>query len=228
MAQTKNKGIQVNFDKDVVTLNVNDTVVKIAPNGKVVVDTAGVDVHVKEFAAAASGVFNAVSAYGARVELTKNNDLVVYTDGDVTILEPVYGIGEKARDGWRYAGVSETTGRAMFAAPEDFGYGLKTNNKYSAIRGIREMDEQGTKNIRLPSPQELQQIFNNKAVIGRFDELKNSNVYCHYYLADSSDGIKMQNFNDGSLFDSNNKESVPYSLHGKLSQGYCRVRLVRG
>ncbi len=71
-------------------------------------------------------------------------------------------IGDADKDGWIYAGISPSTGTALFVAPEDTGE-VKWKG---AVKAAESAEKQGCTNARLPSCDELKQMFNNRARIG--------------------------------------------------------------
>ena len=69
-------------------------------------------------------------------------------------------VGDRATDGWVYAGVSVDTGKPMFVAPADAGE-MNWNDATQAANAL---------GARLPSKGELAQVFNSQSKIGGFKE----------------------------------------------------------
>jgi hypothetical protein len=74
-------------------------------------------------------------------------------------------IGTEMPDGTIYAGISPDTKKPMYTTPEDASLkmGFETAAEYAA-----KLDAHGHKKWRLPSKEELNVLFNNRAAIGGF------------------------------------------------------------
>ena len=95
--------------------------------------------------------------------------------------EVVLKIGDKTDDGWIYAGESPDTHKSFYVAPKD-DY---KSNWFDAVDQAKYL-QKWTKGIRLPTKNELNQIFNNKAKIGGFDASGEDGAGWYW----SSDSIK--------------------------------------
>lgn len=164
--------------------------------------------------------FNSVSAYGVKIEPMPDGSLIVYSNGAVItksapVNDPVipvatYRIGDCAPDGWKYCGISQDTQKPLFVAPQD----AARTDWYAAIQGARALQQAGKTDCRLPSSNELNQIFNHRAKIGGFND---SIANAAYVTAteNSYNSVKDQRFSDG--------------LQGSSYKEYyaCFVRYVR-
>jgi hypothetical protein len=106
-------------------------------------------------------------------------------------------VGEKAEDGWIYAGISPDTNTPMFVAPADSA----AATWQAAVDEANTLCKQGKKDARLPSDRELQMIFNERAKLGAFIET-DSYPADHYWSSTPNDvrGQKVvRRFNDGAL-----------------------------
>jgi hypothetical protein len=74
--------------------------------------------------------------------------------------------GDKMPDGTIYAGVSPRTGKAMYATPADapLTYTFNEAHKYA-----KKLDAHGHRDWRVPTIDELNVLFNNRAAIGGFN-----------------------------------------------------------
>ena len=111
-------------------------------------------------------------------------------------VKPAPEIGEVMEDGTVYAGISPDTNKPMFARPADewrmdFNQAAQRAGKLSAETG---------KSYRIPSGNELNVLFNNRAAIGGF---KNglSEPSCWYWSSTSISGCfayrMVQQFSNG-------------------------------
>ena|SRR5579862_4418643 len=120
--------------------------------------------------------------------------------------------GDKMPDGTIYAGVSPDTSKPMYATPADAPLTMEFNQ---ATAYAAKLDANGHDDWRVPTKNELNVLFNNRAAIGRFD-ISGSYPAGWYWSATPGDwwGAWCQRLSDG-LQDYN-------SLGGRLS-----VRCVR-
>jgi hypothetical protein len=74
-------------------------------------------------------------------------------------------IGDRMPDGTVFAGISPDTGRPMYATPENATLAMKWNRamEYASVLG-----DHGRRDWRVPSENELNVLFNNRAAIGGF------------------------------------------------------------
>lgn len=104
-------------------------------------------------------------------------------------------VGDKAADGWIYAGESPDTHKPMYVAPRDViasCYWDEANQMADAVA------KQTGKEVRLPTKGELKQMFDNKAKIGGFNEtgfLVGGTYWSSSEEAD--DKVVTQSFSDG-------------------------------
>jgi hypothetical protein len=113
---------------------------------------------------------------------------------------PVLKIGDFDKDGWRYGGISKTTGKPMWVAPKDAGR-MTLRRAFKAAARLR---KEGKHEARVPSAAEVDQIRRNLAAIGGFDitsaepYLSSSVRTVHKYLKDKTHTIvDCQRFNNG-------------------------------
>jgi hypothetical protein len=141
-------------------------------------------------------------------------------------------IGDKAADGWIYAGISPDTGKPMYAAPEDAGV-MSLKDGFKAAKALQ---QQGKAEARVPSIEELKQLFNNRAAIGGFQKKAPGAAQSTYTYRSTSKSkrFQMKDFVDTLVF----SENCPgeHSTHVKGGDGHVdfqgkyakyNVRLVR-
>jgi len=150
------------------------TVISLGNNfGKAVVEGAGIKVELD------SDGHVTVYQNGEAIYANNNNNGEVnapadarpaigdcYPDlDDTTVAEPE--IGELVESKGVYAGISPDTSEAMYVTPQDASGTLKweTAMKYAA-----DLDANGHKDWRLPTKDELNILFENRAAIGGFNE----------------------------------------------------------
>ncbi len=126
---------------------------------------------------------------GGDLIVKTNGNAVVYTNGDVKVRPAANDSGEatfeepkpgnKMDDGTIYAGISPDTGRPMFAQAHDAFYAsfqaepTVTLNYQAAQRfvmGLNKGNDCGHNDWRMPTKNELNVLFNNRAAIGGFSE----------------------------------------------------------
>jgi hypothetical protein len=106
--------------------------------------------------------------------------------------------GDTMPDGTIFAGISPDTGKEMFATPADapLSYTFNEAQKYA-----EELDAHGHQDWRVPTKDELNVLFNNRA-IGGFKETDSPPA--GYYWSSSETkkkwGAWVQRFNTGSQF----------------------------
>ena len=206
--KTKNK-IQVSGEEGgPVEVTINGVkVAEISPAGNVLAFTDNVELAkpgaVAEEAVKAEGGSvninegrNTVSAYGAAARVAADGRLTVFTHGILTI-KPVLEIGDKAEDGWICAGNSPDTGKPMFVAPAD----ADMMSWWKSRKAARALQEQGKVEARLPSKNELKQIFSNRAKIGKFS-LSQGFLSTAWYWSSTPNFTRLRakvlSFSDGS------------------------------
>ncbi len=192
LTKTEAKGIQVKLDAALGTVVLNDIMAEISPRGDVLVFTdSGVETKPAADETGAPDTennpisigndFNSVAVYGAKLEVTPDGGLSVSTKGIVKIRPASEAlIGTAADDGWVYAGISPDTNKPMYVMPEDAGAKMTWDQAMKTIKSLR---KQGKTDVRLPSEGELEQMFNNKAKIGGFNE---TGVYPSSYYKSST------------------------------------------
>jgi hypothetical protein len=119
-----------------------------------------------------------IKVNGVRVEVSPYGCVLAYKDVPITVLCPVANtdskeaagpepeIGDTMPDGTIYAGLSPDTGKAMFATPADapLSYTFNEARKYAKV-----LDAHGHQDWRVPTVDELNVLFNNRAAIGGFN-----------------------------------------------------------
>ena len=117
---------------------------------------------------------------------------------DVT-REELKTLGEKMLDGTIYAGMSPETHKPMYATPADASLTMSFNDarKYAA-----KLDAHGHRDWRVPTKNELNALFNNRAAIGGFN-LTGSADGGIYWSSSQSFGVNSwgQAFRDGEQID---------------------------
>jgi hypothetical protein len=158
----------------------------------------------------------AVKANGVRVEIHTDGSVVAYTKSDVDAFtngavhvhpavnedsEPAAKTepkpGDRMADGTVYAGVSQDTGKAMYATPADapLTYTFNQAQKYAA-----KLDAHGHQDWRVPTKGELNVLFQNRAAIGGFD-ISGSNPAGWYWSSSQDDYSAWgQRFSDGHQY----------------------------
>jgi hypothetical protein len=128
-----------------------------------------------------------VSVNGTRVDIHTDGSILAYTHSDVDaytsgsvkahpavnddanpaeLVKSAPKIGDTMPDGTIFAGVSPDTGKAMFATAADapLSYTFNEARKYA-----KDLDAHGHQDWRVPTKDELNVLFNNRAAIGGFD-----------------------------------------------------------
>lgn len=110
--------------------------------------------------------------------------------------EPSDKCGTVMPDGTIYAGVSPDTGKAFYAAAQD-GPGLMSWRR--AQDYASQSNAHGRGDWRLPTPGELDVMFNNRAAIGNFDGAGPFHVEWYWSSSESnSNNAWFQKFSDGN------------------------------
>jgi hypothetical protein len=117
-------------------------------------------------------------------------------------------IGDQMPDGTLYAGVSPDTGKAMYATPADapLAYAFNEARQYA-----EKLDACGHQDWRVPTKDELNVLFNNRAAIGRFNVTGLYPAGWYWSSSQNSEwGASCQLFSDGDRGDyyKNNHLSV--------------------
>lgn len=218
-AQGAKKDIQISVGTDLSTVVIGGTKVEVASDGKKVTAYTNEGFETKAAPAsgetAAKGVqisineeFNAVVLNGVTIEQAADGHLVISAPGGtvITKLAPANDTAKSAvpkigdvmpaghkNAGWVYAGVSKTNNEPFYAAAEDSGV-----FKWSAA-----MKFAAQKNARVPSDEELNQLFEAKdegALKGTFNVSGSDpgGWYCSSTQdPDLEDFTWIQYFNDG-------------------------------
>jgi hypothetical protein len=107
-------------------------------------------------------------------------------------------IGEKMPDSTLYASISPDTGRAMHAMPIDAPLTLTFNEAQKYAQCVSAQKTYGHDDWRLPTKNELNVLFNNRAAIGGFN-VSGSDRAGWYWSSSSSHkwGAWGQRFKDG-------------------------------
>lgn len=160
-----------------------------------------------------------IERFGAKVEIHPGGHVVVRTKGNVETVRPDAAagltpaappapapasstptetpvIGQRMRDGSVYAGVSPDTGEPMFTTPNDSRLCGSWND---AMDYAARSKAHGHKDWRVPTENELHQLFKHRADIGNFDET--GDIGRGWYWSSSQGGINnawMQRFRHGN------------------------------
>jgi hypothetical protein len=208
-AENIRTSIQTSIEEGLSRITLNGTKIDITPDGNSVVYTQGMvqtkpavnDAFMNEPLHIGKD-FNSVSAYGVKIESMTDGSLIVYTNGavitkpvpvsDPVIPVAVYQIGDCAPDGWKYCGISEDTQKPLFVAPQD----AERTDWYEATRGAEALQQAGKTDCRLPSSNELNQIFNHRAKIGGFNDSIANAAYVSS-TENSHNSVQDQRMSDG-------------------------------
>jgi hypothetical protein len=208
-AENSRASIQTSIEEGLSRITLNGTKIDITPDGNSIVYTQGT-VQTKpavndasiDTALYISRDFNSVSAYGVKIEPMPDGSLIVYSNGAVItksapVNDPVisvaaYRIGDCAPDGWKYCGISADTQKPLFVAPQD----AERTDWYQATRGAETLQQAGKTDCRLPSSNELNQIFNHRAKIGGFNDTIANAAYVSS-SENSYNSVKDQRMSDG-------------------------------
>ncbi len=156
---------------------------------------------------------------GVRVEIHNDGSILAYTNGTVKVC-PVANddgngrspaepkIGDKMLDGTIFAGISPETNKPMYATPADALLTMEFNH---ATDYAAKLDAHGHRDWRVPTKNELNILFNNRAAIGGFN-VSGSNPAGWYWSATPYYlwYAWCQRFSDGLQHDTNkaNRSSV--------------------
>jgi hypothetical protein len=148
--------------------------------------------------------FGAVVVQGdkIRVEISPEGHINVRTPGRVTISSATQSasaeapkVGAEMPDGSIYAGWSPDTGKPMFATPKDAPMHCKFNQ--AADYGVK-LDAHGRQDWRLPTKDELNVLFENRAAIGGFDTTGSYPTGRYWSSSRTGNYAWVQHFSDGS------------------------------
>jgi hypothetical protein len=107
-------------------------------------------------------------------------------------------IGDKMPAGTVYAGISPETGKSMYATPADAPLTMKFNAAKDYPQGLNAQKAHGHEDWQVPTKNELNVLFNNRAAIGGFD--MSGSDPSRWYWSSSSFNIWLawgQRFSDG-------------------------------
>jgi hypothetical protein len=105
-------------------------------------------------------------------------------------------VGDKMPDGTIYAGISPDTDKPMYATPADATLTMKFND---AQEYADKLDAHGHKDWRVPTEDELNVLFNNRAAIGGFDLSGSYPAGWYWSALPGNDWLAWgQSFSDGS------------------------------
>jgi hypothetical protein len=154
----------------------------------------------------------AVSVNGVRIEVRTDGSVLAYTKGGVDAYtngpirahpaandevksEAAPEIGDKVYDGTVFAGTSPDTGKAMYATPADakLTYTFNRAKDYAAT-----LDANGHQDWRVPTKNELNVLFQNRAAIGGFNETGSYPAGWYWSSSPLDNGGWAQRFSDGS------------------------------
>jgi hypothetical protein len=80
-----------------------------------------------------------------------------------------FSAGHEMPDGTIYAGISPDAGKAMYAAPADAYLTMTFNDAKEYAQGLNTQKAHGHDDWHVPTKNELNVLFNNRAAIGGFD-----------------------------------------------------------
>jgi len=155
----------------------------------------------------------AVTVNGVRVEVHTDGSILAYTNRSVDAytngpvqVHPAANddakakaapqVGDKIPDGTIYAGISPDTGKAMYATSKDAPLTMKWK---AAMEYAAKLDAHGHDDWRVPTKNELNVLFNNRAAIGGFDISGSVPAGWYWSSTQTNDLIAWgQRFSDGS------------------------------
>jgi len=80
-----------------------------------------------------------------------------------------FSAGHEMPDGTIYAGISPDAGKAMYAAPADAYLTMTFNDAKEYAQGLNTQKAHGHDDWHVPTKNELNVLFNNRAAIGGFN-----------------------------------------------------------
>jgi hypothetical protein len=119
-----------------------------------------------------------IKVNGVSVEIHTDGSILACTNGIVKVCPLAHDdeskghrpakpeVGDKMLDGTIYAGISPDTNKPMYATPADASLTMTFN---AAQEYAAKLDAQGHKDWRVPTREELNVLFNNRAAIGGFN-----------------------------------------------------------
>lgn len=103
--------------------------------------------------------------------------------------------GDRMTDGTVYAGVSPVTGKPLYAMPSDESIRMSFNE---AADYAQRLEALGHKDWRLPTLEELNVLFNNRAAIGGFNTTGSGSAAWYWSSTEMNDiGAHCERFSDG-------------------------------
>jgi hypothetical protein len=105
----------------------------------------------------------------------KKNSTFVNNNPASTSTEPKIGnnaaphIGAVMKDGTIYAGISPDTNKQIYASPTDASLTMTSNQAQEYAQGLNLQKAHGQDDWRVPTKNELDILFKNRAAIGGFD-----------------------------------------------------------
>jgi len=111
-------------------------------------------------------------------------------------------IGDGMADGTVYAGISPDTGEAMYATPGDERLTYTFNGAAKYAEQLNAKNFLGHDDWRVPTKDELNVLFKNRAAIGGFNET-GSDPACWYWASSQSNNNNAlaQRFSNGHQYD---------------------------
>jgi hypothetical protein len=129
-------------------------------------------------------------------------------------------VGDKMLDGTIYAGNSPGGGKPMYTMPADAHVTMTFNEAAAYAKKLNGEKYLGHDNWRIPTKDELQVLFNNRAALGGFNESGSAPAGWYWSATPGHPwGAWCQRFSDGQQFNIN-KDShssvrcVRYSANG--------------
>ena len=98
-------------------------------------------------------------------------------------------------DGTIYAGMSPDSEKAMYTTPDDAPLTMKWE---AAMQYAANLDAYDHQDWRVPTNRELNVLFQNRAVIGRFDETGSVPASWYWSSTEDSNRAWNQRFSDGA------------------------------
>ena len=110
-------------------------------------------------------------------------------------------VGDEMPDGSVYAGISPNTGKQMFAMPQDADVTKSFNEAAKYAQKLNEEKTLGHDDWHVPTKEELNVLFNNRAAIGGFN--LTGSYHAGYYWSSSpyrDSSAWGQRFSDGDRY----------------------------
>jgi hypothetical protein len=145
----------------------------------------------------------AVQGCGVKVEISSDGKVTVYSKAQPvapqsapeTKATSVPKIGAMVLNGSIYAGMSPDTGKPMYTTPKDASMHCNFNQ---AADYAAKLEVYGCQDWRVPTTDELNVLFENRAAIGGFDTTGSNPTGWYWSSSRTGNYARVQRFSDGS------------------------------